>query len=287
MQEAGSGAAGTVLTGRTAVIAGNGRLPVAVANALRDTGQNPFLVLLRGEADKQLYDFEHCEISVVEFARLIESMQKAGVRNVVLAGGIVSRPHWRDLRFDIPTLKALPRLFRALGRGDDALLRAFIGLVESYGFRVVGAHQVVPVLLAPRGVRLTRKKAGKTEERNIEQATEAARQLGVLDVGQGAVAVGGRVVALEGAEGTDNMLKRVAEMRQERRIPREGGVLVKTMKPTQDKRADLPAIGPQTVKNAHQAGLYGIVVEADRSFILEFEKTMELADHYGMFIESR
>lgn len=287
MQEAGSGATGAVLTGRTAVVAGNGRLPVAVANALRDTGQNPFLVLLRGEADKQLYDFEHCEISVVEFARLIRSMQGAGVKNVVLAGGIVSRPHWRDLRFDIPTLRALPRLFRALGKGDDALLRAFIGLVESYGFRVVGAHQVVPVLLAPRGVKLTRKKAGKTEKRNIEQATEAARQLGVLDIGQGAVAVGGRVVALEGAEGTDNMLKRVVEMRQERRIPHEGGVLVKTMKPTQDKRADLPSIGPQTVKNAHQAGLHGIVVEADRSFILEFEKTMELADRYGMFIESR
>jgi len=284
MQKAGKG---TVLTGRTAVIAGNGRLPVAVANALRDERQNPFLVLLRGEAEKSLYAFEHCEISVVEFARLIRCMQTAGVKNVVLAGGIVSRPHWRDLRFDLPTLKALPRLFWALGKGDDALLRAFIGLVESYGFRVVGAHQIVPVLLAPRGVKLTRKKASKTEMRNIERGLDAARQLGALDVGQGAVAVGGRVVALEGAEGTDNMLKRVVEMRHERRIPQAGGVLVKVMKPTQDERADLPAIGPQTVRNAHQAGLHGIVVEADKSFILEFEKTMELADRYDMFIESR
>jgi len=272
--------------GRTAIIAGSGLLPVAVAQSLQVRGQDPFLVILRGEADERLYHFDHCEISVVEFALLIRSMKAAGVRHVVLAGGVRRRPRLRDLHLDGPTLKALPRLFRALGQGDDALLRAFVGLLESYGFHVVGAHAVVPELLAPKDILLTQKRSGQQERNNIDLAAQAARELGALDVGQGAVAVGGRVVALEGAEGTDNMLDRVCQMRQQGLLPPHGGVLVKMMKPKQEERADLPTIGPHTVENAHRAGLQGIVVEAGRSFILEPEKTIEMADQYDMFIET-
>lgn len=274
------------LHGRTAIIAGNGLLPFAVADALREQGKSPFLVLLRGEADERLYQFDHCEISIVEFARLIRSLKAAGIRNIVLAGGVKCRPRLRDLRLDGPTLRALPRIFLALGRGDDALLRAFISLMEGYGFHVIGAHEVVPGLLAPKGVVLTGKRSDRHEQRNIALAAEAARRLGELDVGQGAVAVGGRVVALEGAEGTDSMLERVSRLRREGRIPRKGGVLVKVMKPHQEERADLPAIGPQTVENAHRAGLCGIVVEAGYSFILNMEQVIKTADHHGMFIET-
>lgn len=274
------------LAGRTAIIAGNGQLPIAVAAALKKQGQPPFLIPLRGEAHSSLYEFEHCEISIVEFAKLARSLKISGAKNVVLAGGVQSRPHLKDLRFDRPTLVALPRLVFSIGKGDDALLRAFISLIEAYGFHVVGAHQVVPELLAPQNACLTIKRAEKKELQNIRIAAEAAHMLGALDVGQGAVAVGGRVVALEGAEGTDNMLKRVIEMRQEQRIPQKGGVLVKVKKPEQDERADLPTIGPLTFENAHRAGLEGVAVEARRSFILELEKTIETADQYGMFIET-
>jgi len=286
MRFGGSQQAGEALPSRMAVIAGSGVLPLAVANALRDQGGHPFLVLLRGEADRRLYQFDHCEISAVEFARLIRCLKTAGVSDIVLAGGLQSRPRIQDLRIDIPTLRALPRIFLALGRGDDALLRAFIGLVEGYGFHVVGAHEVVSGLLAPTGGALTRKHSGKREQRNIALAWEAARRLGELDVGQGAVAVGGRVVALEGAEGTDRMLERISWMRQDGSVPQKGGVLVKVMKPDQEERADLPAIGPQTVENAHHAGLYGIVVEAGHSFILDIEQVIKTADRYGMFIET-
>jgi len=277
---------GEAFSGRTAVIAGNGVLPLAVAKVLRDQGRDPFLVVLRGEADQQLYQFDHCEISIVEFARLIRVLKTAEVKNVVLAGGVRYRPQLRDLRIDVPTLRVLPRIFFALGKGDDALLRAFIGLVEGYGFHVIGAHEIVPELLAPKGGALTKKRSDKQEQRNIALAAEAADRLGALDVGQGAVAVGGRVVALEGAEGTDNMLERISQLRRAGSIPKKGGVLVKVMKPDQEERADLPTIGPQTVENAYQAGLYGIVVEAGRSFILDIEEVVKTANQYGMFIET-
>lgn len=278
--------AGEALNGRTAIIAGNGLLPLAVAEALEKQGRTPFLVLLRGEADRQLSRFDHCEISVIEFSRLIRALKAVGAKNVVLAGGVRRRPQLRDLRIDGPTLRALPLILFALGKGDDALLRAFIRLMERYGFHIVGAHEVVPELLAPKGVVLTRKRSDKQEQRNIALAAQAARRLGALDIGQGAVAVGGRVVALEGAEGTDKMLECVRQMRQARAIPQKGGVLVKVMKPDQEKRADLPAIGPQTVENAHCAGLCGIVVEAGHSFILNIEQSITTADRHGMFIET-
>ena len=268
--------------GRVAIIAGNGKLPLAVANALKKNNEAPFLIPLRGEADPALYEFEHCEISIVEFAKLVRAMKSANVKNVVLAGGVKSRPHLSDLRLDGPTLRALTRVFFALAQGDDALLRAFIKVLESYGFHVLGAHEVVPELLAPSPSLLSRNVPTAIDEKNMQLALEAARMLGKLDVGQGAVAVGGRVVALEGAEGTDNMIGRIALMRQERRIPKHGGVLVKCVKPNQEKRADLPTIGPDTIEQAYQAGLTGVAIEAGSSFILELEKTIEVADEKQM-----
>jgi len=274
------------ITGRTAVIAGNGRLPVDVAHALVVQGEKPFLLPLRGEAEISLYDFDHQEISVVEFAKLIHALRAEDIQNVVLAGGVTKRPLLRDLRFDMPTLKALPRLFFALGQGDDALLRAFIRLLESYGFRVIGAHELVGQLLAPFHARLTRVKARAALRRDIALGKQAAQLLGQLDVGQGVVVAGGRVVAIEGAEGTDAMLERVACLRHERRISPKGGVLVKMMKPGQEQRADLPTIGPTTMDKVAAARLDGVAVEAGHSFILDWNETIARADRYQIFIET-
>ncbi|EFM59406.1 phosphatidate cytidyltransferase [Brucella sp. BO2] len=257
-----------------------------MAETLQNAGQAPFLVPLRGEADPVLYDYEHQEISVVEFAKLVRSMKAAGVSRVVLAGGVRNRPHVRDLKFDWPTLRAVPHVLGALGKGDDALLRAFIGLLESFGFKVVGAHEVVPDLLSPPPACLTRITPDARERRNIALAMDAALRLGDLDVGQGAIAAGGRVVALEGAEGTDLMIERVRELRMAGRISRRGGVLVKMAKPRQDERADLPAIGLSTVENAERAGLAGIAIEAGRTFILGFGETLAAANKKGLFIET-
>ena len=109
--------------------------------------------------------------------------------------------------------------------------------------------------------------------------------LGRLDVGQGAVAVGGRIVALEGVEGTDAMLARVQGLRAEGRISqRRKGVLVKLCKPQQDLRADLPTIGVSTVANAKAAGLAGIAVEAGRALVVEREAMIVAADAAGIFV---
>jgi UDP-2,3-diacylglucosamine hydrolase len=142
----------------------------------------------------------------------------------------------------------------------------------------------MPDLLAPFGT-MTEAVPDKNGQEEMDRALEAARALGKLDIGQGAVAVRGRVVALEGAEGTEAMLARVADMRAAGRISQKrGGVLVKTAKPGQEKRADLPAIGPETVDQAASAGLTGIAVEADASLILGFEETIRRANAQKIFV---
>lgn len=269
---------------RTAIIAGNGLLPQVVAEALEKKGNPPFVVCLKGEADDSLRRFDNETISVVEFTRLIKVLKQSGAKNVILAGGVRQRPHLSDIRLDWTTIRALPRIFRALGKGDDALLRAFIGLLESYGFHMVGAHQIVPDILAPAASVLTTRVPDKKERRNIDLAREAAVMLGKLDVGQGAIAVGGRVVALEGVEGTDNMIERIKQMRAEGRIPRQGGVLVKCAKPIQDERADLPTIGIDTVSNIAAAGLAGIAIEAGRTVMLSYHDTVQAANAQNLFI---
>lgn len=275
-----------MMKGKTAIIAGSGGLPLALAERLARRGASPYLVLLRGNADSRLRAYRHCEISVTEFAKLIAALKAEKIRNIVLAGGVKKRPHWRNLHWDWPTAKALPKLFFALKRGDDALLRAFIGLMEGYGFHIIGAHEIAPELLAPKSGALTKISAGKSERADIKLAAAAAKKLGAQDIGQGAVAIGGQVAALEDAAGTDALLARVASMRLAGKIPPSGGVLVKMKKPNQDSRADLPAIGAETVEKIHQAGLAGLAVEAGGSFILNKKTVIELADKYGLFIES-
>jgi len=147
-----------------------------------------------------------------------------------------------------------------------------------------GAHGVVRELLAPSGS-LTKKKPTKADWLDIEAGAAAARAIGALDIGQAAIAVGGRVIALEGVEGTDGLLERAAALRNHGRVAgMSRGVLVKCVKPGQEMRADLPSIGPATVAAAKKAGLVGIAVDAGRSLVLEAGQTIADADRHGLFI---
>ncbi|MEN0000114.1 MAG: UDP-2,3-diacylglucosamine diphosphatase LpxI, partial [Pseudomonadota bacterium] len=175
-------------------------------------------------------------------------------------------------------LKVAARLLPRLRAGDDALLRGVIGIMEDAGIRVRGVHEIVPDLLAPLG-HLAGPKPDSATQSALQTAMHGALALGELDAGQAAVAVRRRLVALEGAEGTDLMLERVAALREAGRLPKKrGGALVKIAKPGQELRADLPTIGPDTIKNATSAMLKAVGVHAGRALITDLEATKALAD---------
>jgi hypothetical protein len=271
---------------RVAVVAGSGRLPLDVAEGIERDGRSPFVVRVRGETDQgaAFARFDGEDIALGEFARLVPLLKRHGITHLVLAGGIQRRPRLSEIRVNMTLLRHLPRLFKGLASGDNGLLSLLVGGIEREGIRVVGAHQIVPDLLAHEGVQ-SRARPTAADRRDLHAAFAAARAIGALDVGQGAVAIGGRTIALEGIEGTDQMLERVAALRGHGRLAgKTRGVLAKCAKPGQELRADLPTIGPATVEAAHAAGLAGIGVEAERTLVLERGRTLELADRLGLFL---
>lgn len=271
--------------GRIAIIAGSGKLPLFLAEAARAAGEDPFILRLKNEADDLWQGFDNAVIGVGDMAGLSALFRKHEITRVVMSGAVKRRPAFGEIRVNLKSLLKLPMALKTLlAGGDDAVLRMVISLIEAQGCEVLGAHEILPGLLATVGP-LGSVSPDADALKDIERAADAAETLGRLDVGQGAVAVGGRIVALEGVEGTDAMLARVASLRADGRISkRRKGVLVKLCKPQQDLRADLPTIGVSTVTNAQAAGLAGIAVEAGRALVVEREAVMAAADAAGLFV---
>src|SRR5262249_14617368 len=155
----------------------------------------------------------------------------------------------------------LPRVLPLFKGGDNHLLSGLGRLFESEGFRLIGAHEIAPDILMPPG-RLAGRDPTEAERADIAHGVELLRGTAPFDIGQAVVVADNHVLAVEGPEGTDQMLIRVAELRRNGRIrtPNGVGVLVKAAKVGQDHRLDLPSIGPRTVESVKRAGLAGIAV---------------------------
>jgi DUF1009 family protein len=271
--------------GRVAVVAGSGRLPEETAAELARQGYVPFVVVLAGEgADSRFDAYDHIVMRLEDVSGLLGILRSRNVDRVVMAGGVSRRPNPWKMRKNLRLVALLARFIVPLARGDNDLLKAVASYFEGKGIRVLGAHEIVPDLLARPGP-MTKARPVSADIADIRAGHEAARTLGALDIGQAAVAIGGRVVALEDIEGTDALLARIGTLRGHGRLAgRKRGVLVKCAKPGQELRADLPTIGLATVEAAHAAGLAGIAVEAGRSFVLQQAETIARADELGLFI---
>ena len=266
------------------LIAGGGGLPISLAEHCRASVRPIFIVRLRGFADPRLSAFDGVESGIAELGKGIAALRRAGCGAVCLAGR-VDRPEFRDLVPDIRGLAALPGAIAAARAGDDALLPFLVGEFENEGFAIEGAHQVMRTLTLPLGP-LGRRQPKAQALDDIRRAMDAARAIGALDAGQGAVACHGLILALEAQEGTDAMLRRIGQLpaaiRGEPGHPR--GVLAKASKPGQDLRVDLPTIGPETVRRAAEAHLAGLAGEFGRTLVVDREETVRLADEAGLFI---
>jgi UDP-2,3-diacylglucosamine hydrolase len=195
------------------------------------------------------------------------------------------RPPITQLRLDWQTIRLMPRVVRAFHGGDNKLLSGIAGVAESGGLRVVGVKDVAPEVFAPEGV-LGRHQPTERDRTDIAHAIKVIAALGPFDIGQAAIVANNHVLAVEAAEGTDNMLTRIAELRRLGRVtsPLGTGVLVKAPKPGQDHRFDLPSIGPRTIENVARAGLAGLAVAAGSTMIAEAEQAIAAADREGVFL---
>ena len=260
------------------IIAGGGFLPKQLMDHCRQEGRPFVLVCLKDFALPEITGDEPCLwIRLGEAGKAVAFFKENGVREIVMIGP-VKRPSLFQLRPDWWTAKFLAKIgFKAFG--DDNLLTSVIKYIETEGFKIVGIHQVMGDILAGEGVLGKIKPDGQARD-DIDHGIKIALGLGALDVGQSVVVQQGIVLGAEAVEGTDALIKRCKDLAR----PGPGGVLVKTKKPRQEQRADLPTIGVQTVINVYEAGLRGIAVQAGKTLIADRNAVIAKADELGIFI---
>ena len=251
---------------------------IAEERSLRGLGT--FVIRYAGVDAPWADGLSHADLPYERPGALFDALRQAGAASICFAGAM-RRPWLNPLRFDRKAFALLAKVPPLLLKRDDAMLRGFAALLEAEGFRIVAAHEQLAGLLAPEGV-LGAVRPAASDRADAALAAEAAAELGRQDLGQAAVASGGRVIAREGREGTDAMLASLAPTTNARR-----GVLHKAPTPGQDWRLDLPAIGPQTLRRAAAAGLAGVSIEADGVLVLGLSETVEAADAEGLFLWAR
>ncbi|MFO1151329.1 MAG: UDP-2,3-diacylglucosamine diphosphatase LpxI [Alsobacter sp.] len=270
--------------GPLAVIAGGGQFPAEIVEAVRRTGRAVTVIGLRGFSARKVAGEPVLLADMLDPSKVLGLLREIAPACVVLAG-TVTRPGPLAIASVFHAYRNRDELGRILAGGDDRILRGVVSLLEQEGFRVVGAQEVAPDLLAPAGA-LTRRQPDEQDLADMRLAGDILAATGRFDIGQGVVVAQGRVLAVEGPEGTDAMLERVVSLRRSRRVKLDGsaGVLVKRPKPGQDVRVDLPAVGPRTVAKARAAGLKGIAVEAGAVVVVDRPGMVGAADLAGLFL---
>lgn len=259
-----------------AIIAGTGTLPKLVFNALN--GQ----AIVCGLAGFKVEVAGAETFRVERLVPFLDSLKARGIKRVVFAGAI-QRPRLDPSLFDLNTAQLVPQLLTAMQAGDDATLRAVIGIFEDWDLQVVGAHEIAPDLVPDAGVLAG--SVGAVDEADARRAACIVAALGAADVGQGAVVAGGLCLAVEALPGTDAMLAFAGAHAGLKNGAR--GVFYKAPKPDQDLRIDLPAIGVETVRNAAAAGLAGIAWQAGGVMLLDRAAVVQAAEEEGLFLWAR
>jgi DUF1009 family protein len=260
------------------IIAGSGAHPALLAEACVQSNRDYFLLAIEGFAQPGLVEqHPHAWFRLGDAGKALSLLRNQGVKDLVLAGA-VRRPSLKELRPDTWAIKFFAKLGKAWV-GDDSLLSAVIAALEQEGFQVVGSEAILADYLAvpgPYGEVVPDSGA----QDDIERGFEVVRKLGELDIGQAAIVQQGIVLGVEGAEGTDNLIRRCAALHRDG----PGGILVKARKPGQEQRADLPAIGRNTVNAALTSGLRGIAFEAGGVFVFDRDEAVRIADKAGLFL---
>jgi DUF1009 family protein len=268
-----------------AIICGGGSFPGAVAEAVMRRGRRPVMLAVKGWADAAIVErYAHHWIAIGQLGRLLRLARAEHCREVLFIGTLL-RPPIRQIRLDWQTIRVMPRVIRSFRGGDNQLLSCMASLAEDAGLRVIGVDDVAPEILVPDGI-IGRRQPADRDRSDIARALALIAALGPFDVGQAAVVADNNVLAVEAAEGTDNLLLRIADLRRQHRVttPAGVGVLVKAPKPGQDRRFDLPSIGPRTIENVARAGLAGIAVTAGSTIIADAAQAIAAADREKVFL---
>ena len=265
---------------RLGIIAGTGHLPRQIAERFDPTGKTIFFIALEGITDPEtVFNFDHRWVKLGQLQIAITALLEAKVDKVVMAGP-VKRPALSSLKLDKRASKMLWRGGTKIF-GDDGLLSLLINEIEKDGLKVIGIDQILSDLLTEPDLNIG-PDIDNVAQRDIDRAIEILVKLGPADVGQSVAIQEGLVLAVEAIEGTDNMIDRAGQYRRDALGP----ILVKISKPGQERRADMPTIGPKTVRLAISNGFRGLALEEGGTLLLERDEVRKIAEDANFFIVS-
>ena len=267
-----------------AIIAGGGSLSDVIIETARKKGWNVTVFAIGDLNIAKNQDISLIEMKRLDIGRIFQILKSQKIKNICMVGYIPRPNSPKDyLNFRYLNVQTLSILFQSIGilRGGDAsLFKKINSLLEKRGYKIIGASEIAPNLTLKGGL-YSSKSVSKVEFENIKKAKQCAEMTGYLDIGQAVVVKNGRVLAIEAAEGTDVMLERAACL-EAIRIKR-GGVILKSAQINQDKRVDMPTIGPNTIKNVVKANLSGIAITADNVIVLDFQKVIEMIEDNNLY----
>ncbi len=258
-----------------ALIAGNGQFPFLFARAARDQGYRIVAAGIVGDTSPFLYfsvdKFRYFKVG--ELKKLFEYFRASSVNKVIMAGQVN-----QDNLFN-PAVK-LDEEFQILSdalrdRKADTIFAAVADRLGREGMTLLDSTFLLKRYLAPRGT-LTKRGPSESELKDIEFGLTIARLVAGIDIGQTVVVKQKAIVAIEAMEGTDKTIARGGQ------IAREGAVVVKTSKPAQDNRFDVPVIGPRTIQTMARVKAACLAITAGKTLIIDREKTVSLANQAGI-----
>tara|TARA_Y100001936_G_scaffold253877_1_gene321929 strand:+ start:5958 stop:6776 length:819 start_codon:yes stop_codon:yes gene_type:complete len=259
------------------IIAGGGDLPWLLREACKFKNRDCVFLALNGNVEESRLPTPDNWIRIGDWGKNLDLLHELGVKDLVLAG-TVRRPGLKELRPDSRGAVFLTRLGR-LWFGDNSILSAVVDELETEGFRVVSPESLLDGFISKEGA-YGQFVPSAEEKKDINRGIEVLKTIGELDIGQAVVVQQEIVLAVEAAEGTDELIRRSSSLCRDG----GGGVLVKFAKPNQERRVDLPTIGVQTIMAARDAGLAGIAVEAGGALVIDEETITKIADENSMFL---
>ena len=214
-------------------------------------------------------------ISIGKFGKILSLIKEKKSKKVLFAGKI-AKPEFSSLRLDFKGIYYMPSVIRAAKKGDVAIIKTIIKIINKEGIKVISSIYYNPELSFKYG-NYTKLKPNKLDLLSIKKGIKYFNKLNDLDHVQALIVNNGKIVAKEGKGGTRKMLTKLKR--------NTNGVLIKFPKKKQDLRMDLPTIGLQTLKDCKKYGLKGIVLKSKKNIILDKVKCIQFANKNRIFIK--